>query len=123
MSEGETVMFLSPGFETVNSPPPPRLASLVRLFANSLIRNEKWICEVVEPLWCLLREFWSLMVSSGKVFQGFSLILCVCSNVLDGPACVCSNVLDGPACSLNLLTGAGVLRILRHLSTANVNPM
>ena len=86
-----------------------QLASLVRLFANSLVRNEKWICQIVEPLWCLLREFWSLLVSSGRVFRGFPFILCVCSNVLVGLACVCSNVLEGLACSLNLLTGASFL--------------
>ena len=61
--ERETMMFLSLGFETVHSPPPPAAhlaGSFVTSdveFAISSVRNEKWICEVVEPLWCLLCEF------------------------------------------------------------------
>ena len=78
--ERETMMFLSLGFETVNSPPwtGPGLALVSSAvssnleFVNSLVRNEKWIYEVVEPLWCLLCEFWSLLVSSGEVFHGCS---------------------------------------------------
>ena len=88
--ERETMMFLSLGFETVNSPPRLVLGLAFSIwlvssnleFVNSLVRNEKWICEVVEPLWCLLCEFWSLLVSSGEVlmdFHEFSVSVPPCS--------------------------------------------
>ena len=83
----------------------------------------------MEPLWCLLCEFWSLLVSSGEVFMDFhefsvpgpaySMVPLAWSRVLDGPASLClvpragwSRVLTGPACSM--VVGSW---------ESNVNPM
>ena len=40
---------------------------------------EKWFCEIVGHLWCLLDEFWRLLVSSTKLLLVFGWILRISS--------------------------------------------
>ena len=60
LCERETMMFLSLGFETMNNHPWLALAisliSSTAEFANSSVRNGNWMCDVVEPMWCLICE-------------------------------------------------------------------
>ncbi len=46
---------------------------------------EKWFCEIVGHLWCLLYKFWTLLMSSDVVCHGFVSFLMDFANLGAAP--------------------------------------